>query len=171
MISSVVEDTVLVIGLGNPLMEDDGFGCAVINDLRRTGLPSGLSAEVAPDVLHLWSLWRGQPEVWIVDAVQMGAREGTVHRFDHDAVLGLPAYAGSAHHLPFGANLRWLLHANSDFRAVRFRLWGAEPAKVSARRGLSRRVEEAVGLVAQEIRNSAAARSLAGAGEANVDGL
>ena len=151
---------VLVVGLGNPLMEDDGFGCEVIDDLRRAGLPSGLSVEVAPDVLHLWGLWRGQPEVWIVDAVQTGAPAGTVHRFDHDAVLELPAVSGSAHHLPFGACLRWLLHANPDLRTVRFRLWGAEPAKVSPRRGLSRRVEEAVGLVAQEIRISASGRAV-----------
>jgi hydrogenase maturation protease len=159
---------VLVVGLGNPLMEDDGFGCEVIDELRRTGLPPGMSAEVAPDVLHLWSLWRGQREVWIVDAVQKGAPAGTVHRFDHDAVLELPEHAGSAHHLPFGASLRWLLHANRDLRTVRFRLWGAEPAKVSARRGLSLRVGEAVRLVAQEIRDSVAGYSVDRSRVANV---
>ena len=168
MISTVVEDTVLVIGLGNPLMEDDGFGCAVINELRREGLPPGMSAEAAPDVLSLWSFWRGQPAVWIADAVQVGAPAGTVHRFDHDAVLGLPTHAGSAHHLQFGECLQWLLHANLDLRTVRFRLWGAEPARVSVREGLSPRVAAVVGLVAQEIQNAAPGRPVNDAEEAHA---
>ena len=79
------------MGLGNPLMEDDGFGCAVIDSLRELGLPPGVSAEIAPDVLQLPSLWRGQPAVWMVDAVARGGPPGTIYRFGHDAVLGLSA--------------------------------------------------------------------------------
>ena len=168
MIPAAAGETILVVGLGNSLMEDDGFGCTVIDDLRRFGLPPGMSAEVAPDVLHLRSLWRGQPAVWIVDAVQMGAPAGTVHRFDHDAVLELPAHAVSAHHLPFGASLRWLLHANPDLRTVRFRLWGAEPAGLSARRGLNPAVAAAVDPVMREILSEGRRRTVAAVGSASV---
>jgi Ni,Fe-hydrogenase maturation factor len=85
---------------------------------------------------------------------------GTIHRFDHETLLELPEQAGSAHHLPFGVGLRWLLHANPDLRDVRFRLWGAEPASVSPRRGLSRRAQAAVHGVAEEIRDSALGRTV-----------
>jgi hydrogenase maturation protease len=150
---------VLVVGLGNPLMADDGFGSAVVDALREFGPLPDTSAAKLPDVLHLLSVWRGQTAIWIVDAVAPGNAPGTVHRFDHDAVLELPAHAGSAHHLPFGASLRWLLHANPELRAVGFRLWGAEAARVSAGQGLSSLVAAAVGLVAQEIRSMATCRT------------
>lgn len=163
-----VASTVLVVGLGNPLMADDGFGSAVIDTLREAVLPPTVSVKAVPDILHLWSVWQGQGTVWMIDAVERGAPAGTIHRFEHDEVLRAPPHSGSAHHLEFGECLRWLLHANPDLRAVRFRLWGAEPSKVSAGRGLSRRVDEAVRLVAQEVRNSAAGHCADGAQEANV---
>ncbi len=166
MIPAAAGGSILVVGLGNPLMEDDGFGCEVISGLRRLGLPPGMSAEVAPDVFHLRALWRGQPAVWIVDAVQAGAPPGTVHHFDHDAVLDLPAHAGSIHHLPFGTGLRWLLHADPDLRAVGFQLWGAEPAGLSARPGLSPALAAAVEPVVREILGAAARRSIAAVGSA-----
>jgi len=164
VIRAVAGETILVVGLGNPLMEDDGFGCTVIDHLRRFELPPGMSAEAAPDVLHLRSLWRGQPAVWMVDAVQVGAPAGTVHRFDHDAVLELPAHAGSAHHLPFAESLRWLLHANPDLRSVRFRLWGVEPSGLSARPGLNPALAAAVDPVVREILRTASRRTTAMAG-------
>jgi hydrogenase maturation protease len=167
VIPTAAGETILVVGLGNPLMEDDGFGCVVIDHLQRLGLPPGVSAEVIPDVLHLRSLWRGQSAVWMVDAVQVGAPAGTVHRFDHDALLELPADAASAHHLPFAESLRWLLHANPDLRSVRFRLWGAEPAGLSARQGLNPALTAAVGPVVREILGMASRRTIAAAGSAS----
>jgi len=160
LISGEIGSAVLVVGLGNPLMEDDGFGSAVIQALRNQGLPLEMSAEEAPDILHVRSLWRGQPAVWIVDAVAVREAPGTIHRFDHETLLELPEQAGSAHHLAFGVSLRWLLHANPDLRDVRFRLWGAEPASVSPRRGLSRRAQAAVREVAEEIRDSVLGRTV-----------
>lgn len=158
----------LVVGFGNPLMADDGFGSAVIDILRDADPPPTVTATVVPDILHLRSAWQGQPAVWMIDAVERGTCPGTIHRLEHHELLEVSPQSGSAHHLQFGECLRWLLHANPDLRAVRFRLWGAEPATVSAHRGLSPRVAAVVKSVAQEIQNSAAGRTVNEAEEAHA---
>lgn len=156
MIRENVDTAVLVVGLGNPLMGDDGFGCAVVDTLKNQILPSSVTAEAVPDVLHLRSVWRGQPAVWIVDTIARQDDPGTIHRFDHEMMLGLPEYSGTAHHLEFGVCLRWLLHAFPQFRSVQFRLWGAEPSGVFLRPALSAPVAAAVMPVVREIQALAA---------------
>jgi len=156
LISGEIGSAVLVVGLGNPLMEDDGFGSAVIHALKNQGLPSWMSAEVVPDILHVRSVWMGQPAVWIVDAVALQKEPGTVHRFDHETMLEMPEHSGSAHHLDFGVCLRWLLHAYPELGRARFRLWGAEPAGVSIEPALSPSVTAAVAPVVREIQILAA---------------
>ncbi len=161
--------TLLVVGLGNPLMADDGFGSAVIDILRDADPSPTVSVAAVPDILRLQSVWQGQPAVWMIDAVERGARPGTIHRLEHDEVLRVPSQSsGSAHHLQFGECLRWLLHADPGLRSVRFRLWGAEPARVSAREGLSPQVAAVVGLVAQEIQNSMSGRTVNAREEAHA---
>lgn len=151
MIFAEVGSAVLVVGLGNPLMEDDGFGSAVVQALKNQGLPPRMSAEAVPDILHVRSVWRGQPAVWIVDAVAMQDAPGTIHRFDHETLLEFPEHMGTAHHLGFGVCLRWILHACPELASARFRLWGAEPAGLSIRPALSPPVTSAVAQVVREI--------------------
>ena len=169
MIPGEIRSAVLVVGLGNPLMEDDGFGSAVIQALNDEELPPRMSAEAVPDILHLNSVWRGQPAVWLVDAVALRGAPGTVYRFDHETTLELPGESGSAHQLGFGVCLRWLLHACPELANVRFRLWGAEPAGLSPRPALSPSVTRAVARVVREIRLLAAAPRVAVAHEAAAD--
>jgi hydrogenase maturation protease len=152
--------SVLVLGLGNPLMADDGFGPAVAASVREAGLPRGAAVVEAPDVLQLGRLWRGEAEVWLVDAVATGDRPGTIHRIAHDELLELAPSVGSAHHLDLVDALRWLLHGSPVLGGVRFRLWGAEPERVGPWAVLGARVAAAVPVVAQEILRAAAGRRL-----------
>lgn len=158
---------VLALGLGNDLMADDGFGSAVISVLESDGLPPGVAAARAADVLALPSLWRGQAEVWLVDAVTAGGAPGAIHRLGHDELFVLAPQPGSAHDLDLGEGLQWLRLALPGLADVRFRLWGAEPARVAPEIGLSPAVAEAVQRVADEIRSEAERlqrRALSGSG-------
>ena len=157
--------SVLVLGLGNPLMADDGFGSAVAEALRRAGLPRGAAVVETTDVLQLGRLWRGEAEVWLVDAVATGDHPpGTIHRIAHDELLELAPSTGSAHHIDLVDALRWLLHGSPVLGGVRFRLWGAEPERVGGWFGLSPRVAAAVPVVAQEILRTAERRRFGRAG-------
>jgi hydrogenase maturation protease len=146
---------VLVLGLGNPLMGDDGVGAAVIEELLRVGLPEGLRAELAADILQLPSVWQGETDVWLVDAVSLSSAPGTIHLLDHAEILTLRGNHRSAHQLSLPEGLRWLAHSYQGLRSVAFRLWGVEPEMLTATPRLSREVAAAVTEVARAIYRSA----------------
>jgi len=148
--------TLLIVGLGNPLMGDDGVGVAVVEELMRRRLPEGVRAGVAPDVLHLPSLWEGESNVWMVDAVSAGGPPGTIHVLDHAQILELDDHHRSAHQLSLPEGLRWLLHGCPELAGVRFRLWGIEPETLSARSGLTARVAAAGRSLSVELAAAAA---------------
>jgi hydrogenase maturation protease len=152
----------LLVGLGNALAGDAGAGPAVVARLRAAGLPAGLRAEEGgSDALRLATLWRGEPEVWLADALQRGAPPGTVHRLEHEELLAIPQRHAGAHHLSLPECLRWLALSDPNLGRVRFRLWGIEPGRLAAV-GLTPAVEEAAGAVAAEIARCAAPRRAGG---------
>jgi hydrogenase maturation protease len=61
----------LVLGLGNPLADADGFGPAVIEDLRATGgLPTAVElVDVHTDLLGYIDRFAGRDHVILVDAM------------------------------------------------------------------------------------------------------
>jgi hydrogenase maturation protease len=90
----------LVLGMGNPILSDDGFGLVVIERLRKQELPDGVrvtGSEVAG--LRLLELMRGHDKVVIVDALCSGSHDpGEVVRFSGDDFKGGHRYM-AAHSL------------------------------------------------------------------------
>ena len=139
----------LILGLGNPLMGDDGVGHAVIKGLERNKTPAGVRLEaLAGDVLGLADLWIGEPQVWLVDAINGGYPVGSLRVIEHHDLLALPADGLSTHHLSVSESLRWLLHASPEMLAVRFRLYGIEIGALRPELGLRPEVEEAAARLA-----------------------
>lgn len=142
----------LVVGFGNALVADDGVGPAVIAGLHRRGLPPGVRAEEGgQDALCLAGLWRGEPEIWLVDALLRRASPGSIHRFRHEEVLALPQRHGTAHQLSLPECLRWLAHGYPEMASVRYRLWGIEASRIDLDEGLSQPVAQAVSRVCDEL--------------------
>lgn len=140
---------ILIVGLGNPLVGDDGAGQAVLDELKHRGLPSLARAESGEtDALRLPSLWRGEPEVWIVDAFAAGAPAGTIHRIPHEQLLALPQRNHSVHRLSLPEGLRWISLAFPEMAPVKYQLYGIEPSEIKLDPGLSPEVERAVGELA-----------------------
>lgn len=136
-------------------MGDDGCGLAVV---RRLGPAGPRAVEGHSDALRLPSLWKGEREVWLVDALVRGAAAGTVHRLSHEELLAVPQRHGTAHQLSLPESLRWIAHACPEMAEVRYRMWGIEPARLALEEGLSPEVEAAVELVCEEIRREAGRR-------------
>lgn len=92
----------LVVGLGNPLAGDDGFGPAVLGQLGEEG-GLGEGVELVPACTDLLGLIDGlarHDTVVLVDAVAgtQGA-PGTVTVFEESTLLSRPARSTSAHRL------------------------------------------------------------------------
>ncbi len=142
----------LILGLGNDLMADDGAGLVAARRLRRSGPPASVRVEEGgSDVLVLSSLWRGEPRVWLIDAFWTGVPPGTIRELDHEEVLAIPQRHATAHQLSLPESLRWLALTDPELATARFRLFGIEAARVEPVEELSPEVEAAVGEVVRRI--------------------
>ncbi len=61
---------VLILGVGNPILSDDGVGIHVARELKKRGLPGVDVEELAASGLELLDVVRGYDKVIIVDAIQ-----------------------------------------------------------------------------------------------------
>lgn len=61
---------VLVLGVGNPILSDDGVGIHVARELKKRKIPGVDVEELAASGLELLDLVRGYDKVVIVDAIQ-----------------------------------------------------------------------------------------------------
>lgn len=99
MTSGSVE--LLVLGLGNPLLGDDGAGLLLLSELQRDA--SGWAGRVefldgGTQGLMLLGRVSGHSALLILDAVALGSAPGTVHVLRGWAALGLGSHhAQSAH--------------------------------------------------------------------------
>jgi hydrogenase maturation protease len=153
---------ILIVGFGNPLVADDGAGPRVLELLSAGGLPLGVRAEDGgSDSLRLASLWHGEGEIWLIDAVKTGAAAGTIHRLSHELLLSAPQRHATAHQLSLPESLRWLALAYPELAAVRYRFWGIEVDRLGLDRGLSPKVETAAAALAAEIKRELRDRAAA----------
>ncbi|MGQ9588276.1 MAG: hydrogenase maturation protease [Thermoplasmata archaeon] len=60
----------LVLGVGNPILSDDGVGIHVARKLRDEGIPGVDVEELAASGLELLDMVRGYDKVIIIDAIQ-----------------------------------------------------------------------------------------------------
>ncbi len=87
----------LVLGMGNPILSDDGVGLEVARRLQEGPLPDGVEvtqSEVAG--LRLLELLKGYDKVVIVDALRSGRDPGEIVRYEARDFRGGHRY-GSAH--------------------------------------------------------------------------
>jgi len=91
----------LVLGMGNPILSDDGVGLLVADRLRESPLPDSVEV-VQSEVggLRLLELVRGFTRVIIIDALrspaESGRHPGEVYRYEAKDFKGGHRY-GSAH--------------------------------------------------------------------------
>ncbi len=138
--------SIRVLGLGNVLMGDDGFGPSVIDALERGWeLPPEVElVDVGTPGLNLTPFLTGAPRIVLVDLVKHGGAPGAVRAFAHQEVLSAPPPQRVSPHDP---GLREALLA-LDFAGegpLDFRLVGAQPERVATGPGLTPRLAGAVG--------------------------
>jgi len=76
---------ILILGVGNLLLGDDGFGVHLINSLAEVQLPPNVQILEAGTVSHqLIPLFREIDLLIVVDAVEAGDTPGSIFRFSPD---------------------------------------------------------------------------------------
>jgi hydrogenase maturation protease len=146
------QDT-LVLGIGNPLMGDDGVGNRIIELLAEKALPPNVKIEDAG--LPGWGLpaWlEGWPSVILVDAVQMGCLPGSWKRFRPEEVqVELENNALSLHQPDLACGLA--LAQALELLPKNLVLYGVEPADVNPGQVLSSAVRHSLPDVVASILN------------------
>jgi hydrogenase maturation protease len=130
---------VLVAGLGNLLLKDDGVGIHAVRALQRE-VPRGVCAvEVGTAVLDALHLFEWADRILAIDAMQAGDDPGTVYRFGVEDV-GRTSVRASLHEVDLVAALRFLTTRHRPEIAV----LGVEPETIGAGLDLSPSVQAAL---------------------------
>ena len=141
---------VLLLGLGNPLMSDDGAGQEVLARLESGATAWGSRVEFmdgGTQGLALLGKFEGRKAVVFLDAIRLGDKAGAVHVLDGAEVVSLggghviTAHEGSAPQIL--AALQLLGEVPRQVTMV-----GIEPAEIKTGIGLSAAVEANVGVAA-----------------------
>lgn len=150
---------VLVVGVGNVLHGDDGFGVAVARRLAGRPLPAGVDVtETGIGGIHLvHELMAGYDAVVVVDTVDRGRPPGTVMVIDADVTDVDQLDAEERHDLLADMHLATPARALMVARAVgvlpaKTIIVGCQPAEIETLRiGLTAEVGRAVDVAVAEI--------------------
>jgi hydrogenase maturation protease len=140
---------VLVAGLGNIFLGDDGFGVEAVARLAQRGLPPGVeTADIGVRGVHLaYQLLDGYDTVILLDATARGGPPGTVYLIDEAAPEGDAEALIDGHRMTPDAVLALLdtLSAGTGGeRPRRIAVVGCEPACLEEGIGLSAPVAASV---------------------------
>ncbi|MFC1914044.1 hydrogenase maturation protease [Chloroflexota bacterium] len=143
---------VVVLGMGNLLLKDEGIGVHVAQVMQEMPSPDGIEMEVVdggtlPDIVPL----DGVDKLIVVDAVKGGGEPGTIYRFHPEDIRTEYGIATSLHQVSLLENL-WMMErfGHKPEEAV---IVGVEPADISSGLELSAGIQERVSQIIDIVMN------------------
>jgi hydrogenase maturation protease len=131
---------IVIAGVGNLLLSDDGVGVHAIRELQNDPVPGVTVADIGTAVLHGLSFLDAARRVLVIDAARGGQPPGTIYVFDSsNATTAAPMH--SLHSM----GLREALRVLSPHRAPpAITVIGVEPASLDSGMTLSAPVQSAL---------------------------
>ena len=138
---------ILIVGLGNILLRDDGVGVHAIRELQKNPLPGVMAVEVGTAVLDALHLFEWADRILAIDAMQAGGSAGTLYSLRVADVEDRKSQA-SLHELNLLAALRFL----SNGKRPPIVILGVEPEIIDYGLALSPKVEAILPLVNHSVK-------------------
>jgi len=89
---TISQQRIVILGIGNILLSDEGIGVHVANELFKRELPENVSVvEGGTDGFRLLNVITEADRLVVIDAVRGGAEPGSIYRFDIDDVKRCPS--------------------------------------------------------------------------------
>ena len=133
---------VVVIGVGNLLLKDEGVGVHIAHALQQVNMPHGveiIDGGTSPD---LPAYFDEADKLIIIDAVKAGGEPGTAYRFHPDDLTPEAERAISVHQFGLGQSLKMMsLMGNKPKEIV---IIGIEPKEIGWGTELSAELEQRV---------------------------
>jgi hydrogenase maturation protease len=135
---------ILIAGLGNIVMRDDGAGVHAVRELVKHPIEGTKAVEVGCAVFDSLHLLEAADWILLIDAMEAGGPPGSVYLCDLSDIDGRPGQ-GSLHHL----SIITALQSFAKKRASVIKLVGIEPAVIDYGLELSDAVQGALPRVYQ----------------------
>ena len=136
---------VLVVGVGNQLLGDEGVGPCVIDNLSRIRMPPYVDVlDCGSDLLSI-VLYLDRPEkIIIVDAIRAGGEPGQTYRFDYEGLIVASDRTRSTHQVGTVDALQLLRLTCAALANTEIVVIGAEPKTMELNAGLSKEVKGSI---------------------------
>jgi hydrogenase maturation protease len=146
-----VPGNILIAGVGNELLTDDGVGIHAIRELDKAPLPGVTTVAIGTDVLRGLPFLESAQRVLLIDAARGGRTPGTIYLFDSGDLRSVgPMH--SLHSMGLREALRTLA---PHCAAPAITVIGVEPASLDYGMALSSSVQTALPDVVALARNTA----------------
>jgi hydrogenase maturation protease len=119
---------IVIIGVGNLLMKDEGVGIHAIRELEQLNLPADVTlidGGTSPDLI---ACTRAGAKMIIIDAAKAGGEPGAIYRFRPEDLAAEKPVLASAHQMGVVENLAMAELAGNKPAAVI--IIGIEPAEI-----------------------------------------
>jgi hydrogenase maturation protease len=119
---------IVIIGVGNLLMKDEGIGIHAVQALQELDLPADIvtiDGGTSPDLI---AYTRAGDKMIIIDAAKAGGEPGTIYRFQPEDLAEVTGKLTSAHEMGVEENLKLMsLTGNEPEEVV---IIGVEPGDI-----------------------------------------
>ena len=143
---------IAVLGLGNPLMCDEGIGCFLISHLRE-------KSEKYPDIdfidcgtggMALLHLIAGRRKVILIDCALMGTEPGTIKKFTPEDVISIKKMVHQSLH---EADIIKILEMAKQLGEYpqEVVIFGIEPEEITQKQQLTRTISQKINHFIKEI--------------------
>jgi hydrogenase maturation protease len=131
---------IVIVGVGNLLMKDEGVGIHVIQELEKTALPEDvklIDGGTSPDLI---AYTRAGDKMIIIDAAKAGGEPGAVYRFKPEDLTSERPELASAHQMGVVENLALMSFTGNKPKDVV--IIGIEPAEIEPGMELSAAIQQ-----------------------------
>ncbi len=148
-----LQPRVVVIGVGNLLLKDEGIGIHTIKALQKAILPQDVKIIDGGTVSDLITYSEARDKLILIDAAKAGGEPGTIYRFGPEALASEAGKAISSHELDVEQSLKLMKMMKNEPRKII--IIGVEPKEIDWGTELSptlqQKLPQIVSIVLQEI--------------------
>jgi hydrogenase maturation protease len=145
-------DDILILGIGNILLKDEGVGVHVVNKLKEMPLPDNIEVlDGGTAGLDLVDFIAGRKKLVVIDAVNAGGKPGTIYRLTEENLDIKPKAIMSFHDIDFMDAIHMSETMGSKPKEIV--VIGVEPKDMSDGVELSPEIEERIPRIIELLMN------------------
>ncbi|MCD6264549.1 MAG: HyaD/HybD family hydrogenase maturation endopeptidase [Deltaproteobacteria bacterium] len=143
------QKNVIILGVGNLILKDEGVGVHVVKEMENRELPPGVEViDGGTATMDLLSIIHESEKIIVIDALTSGGQPGTIYRCLPEELMDAPERPLSLHQVDL---LDVLLMARQLGGHVSVVIIGVEPKEISCGMELTTEVKAAVPKVIKAI--------------------